>query len=57
MEVAIYAGYITAEYYDDPPSDLFISDRGIIFMEQRFMNNIDGLLDYLGKIKSAIPFL
>lgn len=34
-----------------------LEDAGIIYMEQRFPNGISEVLDWLGKIKSAIPFL
>ena len=34
-----------------------LEDRGIIYMEQRFPNGVAQVLDWLGKIKSAIPFV
>ena len=33
-----------------------LEDEGIIYMEQRFPGGISQILDWLGKIKSAIPF-
>ena len=33
-----------------------LEDAGIIYMEQRFPNGIAQVLDWLGKIKSVIPF-
>lgn len=34
----------------------YLEDAGIVYMEQRFPNGIAQVLDWLGKIKSAIPF-
>lgn len=34
-----------------------LEDAGIIYMEQRFPNGAAQVLDWLGKIKSAIPFM
>lgn len=34
-----------------------LTDDGIIYMENRFKNNTNSVLEYLAKIKSAIPFI
>lgn len=34
-----------------------LSDAGVKYMEDRFPNGISQVLDWLGKLKSAIPFL
>lgn len=33
-----------------------LEDQGIIYMEQRFPNGIAQVLDWLAKIKNAVPF-
>jgi len=33
-----------------------IEDQAIIYMENRFKNGLSEVLDWIGKIKSAIPF-
>lgn len=33
-----------------------LNDEAIIYMENRFKNGVSEVLDWLGKIKSAIPF-
>jgi hypothetical protein len=34
-----------------------LNDEAIIYMENRFKNGVSEVLDWLGKIKSAIPFV
>lgn len=34
-----------------------LEDSGIIYMEQRFPKGVAQVLDWLGKVKSAIPFV
>ena len=53
------AGLVDCEIWiaDNDVGDIAIKDAGIIYMENRFKNGIKGVLDYLGKIKSVIPFL
>jgi len=34
-----------------------LTDEGIIYMENRFKDGLDSVLDYLGKIKGLIPFI
>ncbi len=42
-----------------PPINALINfeDKGIIYMENRFKDGISGILEHLGKIKDAIPFI
>lgn len=35
----------------------YLEDAGIVYMEQRFPNGAAQVLDWLGKIKAAIPFV
>ena len=35
----------------------YLEDAGIVYMEQRFPNGAAQVLDWLAKIKSAIPFV
>lgn len=44
-------------YADNVAQDVWFTDAGIIYMENRFKNGLNGVLDYLGKIKGLIPFL
>lgn len=54
---------VLSELSDLDLIDLFIYDNfelkdlGIMYMEQRFPNGISQVLEWLGKIKSAIPFV
>ncbi len=34
-----------------------LEDTGVIYMEQRFPNGVSQVLEWLGKMKSAIPFI
>ncbi len=38
-------------------SGFCLNDEAIIYMENRFKNGISEVLDWLGKLKSAIPFI
>ncbi|MBP1907065.1 hypothetical protein J2Z32_003730 [Paenibacillus turicensis] len=44
-------------FADDIAWQVSLSDKGIVYMENRFKDGLNGLLDYLAKIKSIIPFL
>ena len=46
------AGFVKVFIY----GDFQLEDSGIIYMEQRFPNGISQVLDWMGKVKSAIPF-
>ena len=37
-------------------SGFALSDNGIVYMEKRFPRGISQVLDWLAKIKSAVPF-
>ena len=50
------AGLLHCISADNLVLDSFLTDSAIIYMENRFKNNVQSVLDYLGKIKSAIPF-
>lgn len=47
------AGLLTCSYADDVVDEPRLSDEGIIYMENRFKNKLDDVLNYLSKI----PFL
>lgn len=51
------AGVVECLYADDIAYEVVLNDAGIIYMEERFKNNIKSVLDYLAKIKSLIPFV
>lgn len=51
------AGMLDCMYADNTVYISTLSDKGIIYMEKRFANNIDNVLEYLSKIKACIPFL
>ncbi|MNJ25420.1 hypothetical protein D3C77_198650 [compost metagenome] len=42
---------------DDIAYVVQLTDKGIIYMENRFKNGVSEVLDYLGKIKGIIPFI
>ena len=44
-------------FADDIVSEAVLSDKAIIYMENRFKNNVDTIMDYISKIKSMIPFI
>ena len=46
------AGMIKLYLYDG----FCLNDEAVIYMENRFKNGVSEVLDWLGKIKSAIPF-
>lgn len=46
------AGMLKVYIYDD----FKLEPAGIIYMEQRFPNGISQVLDWLAKLKNAIPF-
>lgn len=47
------AGLIKLYLYDG----FSLNDEAIIYMENRFKNGVSEVLDWLGKLKSAIPFV
>ena len=44
-------------FADDIVYESVLSDKAIIYMENRFKNNVDTVMDYIAKIKSMIPFI
>jgi len=50
------AGFVDCRYYDDTAHYVTLTDKAIIYMENRFVNGLTGVLDYMAKIKQAILF-
>ncbi len=51
------AGLLNCIYSDDTVSYMALTDTGIIYMEERFENKVNTVIDYIAKIKSMIPFI
>lgn len=51
------ANFVECFYADDEPQDIWFSDKGLIYMENRFINGLTGVLEYISKAKYIIPFL
>lgn len=51
------AGLLNCFYADNRVYDAYLSDVGIIYMENRFMAGITSVIEYLAKIKSIVPFI
>lgn len=51
------AGLLQCHYADNSVYTSILSDKGIIYMEHRFKNNINSILEYISKIKDCIPFI
>ncbi|MCY8562173.1 hypothetical protein P9D51_23100 [Bacillus sonorensis] len=51
------SGLVGCRYNDNIVSQVWFTDTGIIYMENRFKNGLNDVLDYLGKIKGLIPFI
>ena len=49
------AELIGCQYGDGVVTYCHLSTDGIIYMENRFKNSIDNVLDYLGKIADILP--
>lgn len=49
------ANLIGCSYYDNVAQNVWLTDNGIIYMENRFKDGLKEVLDYLGKIKDIIP--
>jgi len=47
-------GFITCNYADDMAQDLFIEDKGIVYMENRFKNTTKELIDAISKLRSLL---
>jgi len=51
------ANFLTCHSADDMVYIAFLNDEAIIYMENRFVDGLTGVLEYMAKIKSAItPF-
>lgn len=51
------AGMLYCLYADNVVYESTLSDQAIIYMENRFENKVNRVLDYILKIKSMIPFI
>lgn len=51
------AGMLHCLYADNIVYIATLSDQAIIYMENRFENKVNRVLDYIKKIKSMIPFI
>ena len=49
------AGLLECRYADNIVWFAQLSDTGIIYMKNRFKNNLDNVLDYLNKIRNILP--
>jgi hypothetical protein len=49
------SGLLKCHYADNIVWFAQLSDTGIIYMENRFKNNLDNVLDYLNKIRNILP--
>lgn len=50
------AGFLLCDFTDNVTSTSRITDKAIIYMENRFARGLTEILDYMGKIKAAIFF-
>lgn len=50
-------GLLNCFFADDCVYASSLNDSAIVYMENRFSNGLKSVLDYIDKIKSAIPFL
>lgn len=50
------AGYLGCFYAEDVTRYSELTDRAIIYMENRFVNGLTGVMEYMAKIKQAIFF-
>ncbi|MBU5440398.1 hypothetical protein KQI42_20605 [Tissierella sp. MSJ-40] len=50
------AGLIECLYAENIVYEFYLSDTGIIYMENRFQDGLNSVLDYLGKIRNLLPF-
>jgi len=51
------AGFLDCKFGDDVVYFSVLSDTAIIYMENRFKNNLGKVIDNIAKIKSLIPFI
>lgn len=51
------SGLIECFYADNIVQHVWFTDKGIIYMENRFKNGLGEVLSYLERIKGLIPFI
>jgi len=51
------AEYVECLFADDVAQEVVLTDKAIVYMENRFINGLTDVLEYMAKIKAAIPFL
>lgn len=51
------AQYISCSPYNNLSCIITLSDKAIIYMENRFERKVSKIVDYMSKIKSVIPFV
>lgn len=51
------AGLLQCTYADNVAYYVSLNDAGIIYMENRFAGKFDTIVEYMAKVKSAIPFI
>ena len=51
------ANMLQGQFASDVMVDSFLTDNAIIYMENRFKNGLNSVIEHISKIKSAIPFL
>ena len=47
------AGFVESSYADDMATNVSLSDKAIIYMENRFKNGIKELIEFMLKLKGA----
>lgn len=48
------AGFLSIQYADNICYHISLTDAGIVYMENRFGNQVSTLLDWIGKLKSIL---
>ena len=48
------ADFVDCRYYDDTANEITLTDKAIIYMENRFSRGASEILDYMVKIKNLI---
>lgn len=51
------SGLLSCMSADNIAYEVQLTDNGIIYMENRFKDGVNSVLDYLKKIKESVPFL
>ena len=50
------AGLLSCFFADGETGEISISNAGIIYMENRFSNNVSSIFSYLEKLRSILPW-